>query len=434
MTWTAGNTNSSTTSSITLAVTAGQLIVAFVACNGTAAAVGCSDNVNGAYVLALFGTSNRPASMAIFYTVAATTATVTITGTSDITVEAVHAAAFSHSAGDISGSINDFKFTISVQTVNLTTSINDTLVVGFGDGSTTNNAGSGFTTIAQTVANIRATSEYQTALTNSAGTQTTAFSMTTPRGTMAVAFNPPGVPGWVPNSAVEQEVAPITGTTHTFALNAGTMAGRTAIVICEYSTGAASISGMTYGGAAMTSFAATVNNAGGLGTTFKLRCFYLANAPSGSNNVVMTFGATGNIRYTAAAFRGCDTTAPVTNQASGTGANGAVSVTVTSAVGEFAAMLGQAYANSTAISTQVPAAGVRKLFYDDGSASSIDNWAGYLYARAGAASAVLAATLSVNTPTDWFAFAFSLKGPTAAAGAAYRSLIVRQAVNRASTY
>jgi hypothetical protein len=196
MTWTVHNTNSTTTivassGNCTLAVTAGDIIVAFGASSGSGIVTSFSDNVNGAYTAAANADNDRPANISVAMKIAATTATVTITGTSSSNLDAIQVFSVANNAGTIPGTKNTSNSALSSQTVNITTTTDNCLIVGAGDASGSCDAGSGFTAIAQTLSGLRFTSEYQTALTNSAGVNTVALSEGTQRGILAVAFDPP---------------------------------------------------------------------------------------------------------------------------------------------------------------------------------------------------------------------------------------------------
>src|SRR3954467_8106997 len=100
MAWTHGNSNSttgpSTSLDVTLAVTAGDLIVAFGSA-ATGQTTAFSDDVNGNYTPVASVESDRPSHQTVAAKIATTTTTVTITGAGGGGVDAIHVANFSHS-------------------------------------------------------------------------------------------------------------------------------------------------------------------------------------------------------------------------------------------------------------------------------------------------------------------------------------------------
>lgn len=183
MAWTRPAGNSATGSSTTLAVTAGDLVVVFVGSNNTGTTV--SDGVN-TYSIHEYYTSNRPSQCHVFACIAATSTTLTITASTG-TIDAVHAACFQHGADPLVAEIDDTDEQGTTASVTLTTTQDNTLLVGFLDCSTSGSPGSGFTQLAVTVNSFRLLSEYKLA-DNSAGSQTVDATVGTARGIIGIAF------------------------------------------------------------------------------------------------------------------------------------------------------------------------------------------------------------------------------------------------------
>lgn len=183
MAWTRPAGNSSTGSSTTLAVTAGDLVVVFVGSNNTGTTI--SDGVN-TYTVHEYYTSNRPSQCHVFACIAATTTTLTITASTG-TIDAVHAACFQHGGDPLVAEIDDTDEQGTTASVTLTTTQDNTLLVGFLDCSTSGSPGSGFTQLGVTVSSYRLLSEYKLA-DNSAGSQTVDATVGTARGIIGVAF------------------------------------------------------------------------------------------------------------------------------------------------------------------------------------------------------------------------------------------------------
>lgn len=177
--WTVGNTNTNTnfavaqTRSITLAVTAGQLIIADCA---TAATQACSvsDDVNGAYDLVKSVTGDRTFPARIYAKVATTTATVTITtSTAPTSVEHhLHVAAFTCTGGTPITTPNVTASSANGTAIgSITTTVDNTLLLIFADRSTSIAPASGYTSFGSTVSSIRVLSAYKLDA-NSAGSHT----------------------------------------------------------------------------------------------------------------------------------------------------------------------------------------------------------------------------------------------------------------------
>jgi hypothetical protein len=182
---------------VTLAVTAGDLIVVFSTTNSgqNTYSVVYTDTALNTYASDIQVVSDRQSVQSISYAIATSTTTLTITATSsNRIVEWLHAANFSNNSGTIPGTldVSNSASGSGASTVNITTTVTDDLIVGFGDASSALNAGTGFTVIGQTVSSVRVTSEYQTSLTNSIGTNTVTLSGGSPfRSILAVALKPP---------------------------------------------------------------------------------------------------------------------------------------------------------------------------------------------------------------------------------------------------
>jgi len=208
MGWSVGNSAHSTagtgtTRTATLAVTAGQIIVAFAWTNSgqSACAFTYTDDAAGggnAWAEADKLTTARPSVISIGKAIATTTATITITVTGDHTIEWLHVVAFSHDGGTIPGTVNATNKAASSSSITVTTSVANTLLVGASDSSGGNpTVGSGFTFVfGADVSTVRAMSEYETDLTNSSGSNTVSYTpATTSQGLIGVAFDPPAASG-----------------------------------------------------------------------------------------------------------------------------------------------------------------------------------------------------------------------------------------------
>jgi len=193
-TWTAGASAQISgtpppSATCTLAVRAGDLIVAFASpgnANTTIPTV--SDNVNGTYTQVVTVVNNRPTSITMFAKVASTTGTITLTiYTFPAVEETLHVVAFTPPAGMIASVTPQTTGTsTSTNSVSLTTTSADELIVAAGDASGSNAPGSGYTQIQSTVTTTRLLSEYK--LTNTAGVNTVTWTMRTQRGGVAAAF------------------------------------------------------------------------------------------------------------------------------------------------------------------------------------------------------------------------------------------------------
>ena len=174
--WVQGNSSEPWTggggwSTVTLGVTAGDLIV----------------------VCANSGTTSTVAPV-ISAAVALTTTTLPITatatgGVNDIPIQASN---FHNAGGTIPRTANAVGSDPNAATVNLTTSASNTLLVACADGLTSLGKGTGFPTIQNYTGAIRWLSEYQTSMSNPAGTLTASVAAGTGRGNTLAAFNPPG--------------------------------------------------------------------------------------------------------------------------------------------------------------------------------------------------------------------------------------------------
>lgn len=193
-TWTAGASSviagsSPSTASCALSVMAGDLIIVMATPGNTVTSIpAISDNVNGTYTQIATVVNNRPTSLTMYAKVASTTATVTITMTAWPAVEeTLHAVAFTPPPGTIASATAQTTGTsTSTNSIALTTTSADELIIGVGDASSAISAGSGYTQIQSTMTTVRLLSEYK--LTDAPGVNNVTWTMGTQRGGVAAAF------------------------------------------------------------------------------------------------------------------------------------------------------------------------------------------------------------------------------------------------------
>lgn len=176
-----------------VSVNAGDLIVVFWSgVSGGTGSFTCSDTQGNTYGNAVSINSDRPSTQSIRAAVASSTSSVTVTASpSGVSTEVVHVAVFRHDGGSAPGTINASNSAISTGSTTVTTSVSDCLLVGFGDASSANDEGSGFTALWKDVSSVRVTSEYK--LTSSSGANTVNLINGTPhRSIVGVAYDPPG--------------------------------------------------------------------------------------------------------------------------------------------------------------------------------------------------------------------------------------------------
>lgn len=213
MGWTIRNTNKSTAPGTTvhslsaaLAVVTGDIVIASAGAAQSSGPGGTrdilfSDDVHGAWPAATEFLTDRPSLLAIGGYVATGSATLTIAATNefagDNTMDILHVACYSHDGGTIPGTINNGGAAqggvISSDTVNITTTTPNCLIIANGDASGGGGEGAGFVLIFVDANNMRLISEYQ--LTNSAGVNAVVLNEPTQRGILAVAWDPPTAAG-----------------------------------------------------------------------------------------------------------------------------------------------------------------------------------------------------------------------------------------------
>jgi hypothetical protein len=153
------------------------VIVATVASNSASSTV--SDGVNSYTLIAKY-TSNRPSNVAMFGAIAATTATLTITGATG-TIDSVQGASYRQSLGNPSGIfVDQTNSDANSDTSSLATTQNDSLVVAACDASTGCSVGTGYTLNDQIVGSFRVTTEFADG--GASGSRTVDFNSTVERG------------------------------------------------------------------------------------------------------------------------------------------------------------------------------------------------------------------------------------------------------------
>lgn len=171
----------------------------------------------------------------------------------------------------------------------------------------------------------------------------------------------------------------------TKSLDAGTNDNRCVLVFAVTDRGSATtISSATYAGVSMTAHTAFTTGVSG----YDGRLFYLGNAASGANNVVVSY-SDGNTKpkIIAVAYSGVDTTTPVDQLANyNPGITTAPSATVTSAANDLVVLM-CAYNGATAAAPSAPAterfdAVLAAAFY------------GFVWDEAGAASVTIDGALT----------------------------------------
>jgi hypothetical protein len=194
--WTHGNSSTATpasaTTSTTIAVTAGDVIVAFATAQSAYHTL-VADDVNGAYTeLHYYADDRTPNPISIWGVIATTSATVTVTAHPSTGGGEVHlhVANFTRT-GTLSLTPNATGGATSAATVNLTTTDANTLLLGFADRSTSIAAGSGYTQIGTSTGFCRLLSEYSVT-DNSAGSHTVNVDGGTAHGIVAVAMTGSG--------------------------------------------------------------------------------------------------------------------------------------------------------------------------------------------------------------------------------------------------
>lgn len=120
------------------------------------------------------------------------------------------------------------------------------------------------------------------------------------------------------------------GSSITVAFNAGTEANRLLVVFATQTGSEQSIDSATYNGVSMT--AHTEGNSG----TRRYRLFYLVNPASGSNNIVVNYGASCTPQIEAGYFYGVDQTTPVDTLTNSHISATNFDVTISSATGKLA--------------------------------------------------------------------------------------------------
>jgi hypothetical protein len=214
------------------------------------------------------------------------------------------------------------------------------------------------------------------------------------------------------------------GETETHAINAGSGAGRTLVVVVSWRAQSNDLSGITYNGVAMTSAGAAVTQG-----ALSVRMFTLANPASGSNNLAVTMGAgggdsLGQISYSVANGSDIGGT-PVdgynSNSGSAAGPNTVSSVTISSAVGDRIFVFHAGY-NESEIITASP------TNYTERQDTTASNGMNVEFGDAdGAATVATSATWSNGgSTTTWVALGINVNA-AAAANSIVRQMLMQHA-------
>lgn len=221
--------------------------------------------------------------------------------------------------------------------------------------------------------------------------------------------------------AYETSLAPATvsfpsaGGSQTVSFNAGTGSNRVLLVAVSYRERTNDITGVTYGGVAMTSAGA---EATGGDETCACHLWYLAGPASGTNDIVATSSASGagdaTGQISAWVANGVDQTTPVSGYTSGTGSGSTANIvssrTITSETNDVAVVFHATY-NTTANVAATPSGYTERQ--DAANSAGVSTSFGD---AAGAASVATSATWDNGAFTvSWCAVGVSVN-PAAAAG------------------